>query len=63
MRDGKITVMEAARRMGKRPQFVRIGLQRGTLPIGSAVKIAPRRWSYWISPVKFEEYIGKLEGN
>lgn len=58
--DGKIkclTVAEAARLMGKSKQFVRVGLQRGALPFGSAVKMSSK-WSYYINPKKFYEYIG-----
>ena len=43
--------------MGVSKQFVRIGLQRGTLPIGSAVKMT-RNWSYYISPKLMEEFTG-----
>lgn len=53
-----LTVKEAAKRMKKSEQFVRIGLQRGILPFGYAVKVT-NRWSYHISRHKFEEYMGK----
>lgn len=52
----KISVTQAAKLMGVSPQFVRVGLQRGTLPIGSAVKF--KQWAYYISPVLFEAYTG-----
>ena len=42
--------------MGKSPQFVRLGLQRGAFSFGSAVKVTSR-WSYHISPKKFKEYL------
>lgn len=51
-------VVDAARIMGKDPQFIRIGLQRGLLPFGWAIKISPKRWSYYISPKLFEQYVG-----
>lgn len=54
----RIKVSEAARLMGVSAQFVRIGLQRGTLPIGSAVKMSSR-WTYHISPVLLAEYMGQ----
>lgn len=54
----KITVKEAAEIMGKCQQFVRVGLQRGLLPIGTAVK-ARERWNYYISPKLFYEYVGQ----
>ena len=53
-----ITVSEVATLMGKREQFVRIGLQRGLLPIGTAIKTGSK-YSYYISPKLLEEYIGK----
>lgn len=55
----KVTVAEAARRMGKSPQFVRICLQRGLLPIGVAIKTAEKNYNYYISPKLLDEYIGK----
>ena len=52
-----ISIKEAASRLGKSEQFVRIGLQRGFLPFGVAVKMSSR-WTYHISPVKLNEYLG-----
>lgn len=52
----KMSVKEAASLMGKSIQFVRIGLQDGRFPFGSAVKLSSR-WSYHISPELFYEYI------
>ena len=43
--------------IGKSPQFVRIGLQRGLLPFGIAVKTSSQ-YTYYISPSKFYKYIG-----
>lgn len=54
----RITVKDAARCLGKSDQFVRIGLQRGLLPFGTAVPGAGYHWNYYISPKKFKEYIG-----
>ncbi len=53
-----ISVGEAALIMGKSKQFVRIGLQRGLLPFGTAVKMSSK-WTYYISPQKFFEYVGR----
>ena len=53
-------VVVAAQRLGKCQQFVRIGLQQGVFPFGSAVKLSSK-WSYYISPQKFEEYVGGAE--
>ena len=51
-------ISEAARLLGKSPQFVRMGIRSGTLPIGAAVKVS-KRWSYYISPEKVAELMGK----
>lgn len=47
----KITPDQAAYVMGCSAQFIRIGLQRGLLDIGDAVKMSGR-WTYNISPAK-----------
>lgn len=47
----KITPDQAAGIMGCSAQFVRIGLQRGLLDIGDAVKMSTK-WTYNISPAK-----------
>jgi ATP-dependent protease HslVU (ClpYQ) ATPase subunit len=52
-----LPIKEAARMMAKSEQFVRIGLQRNILPFGSAVKVSTK-YTYYISPEKFYEYIG-----
>ena len=46
--------------MKKSEQFIRIGLQRGLLPFGTAVKLSTR-YTYYISPKLFYEYIGQEE--
>lgn len=56
--DKNLPVEEAAKIMGKSKQFVRVGLQRGLLPFGSAVKLSSR-WTYYISPPRFYEYVGQ----
>ena len=53
----RIKVSEAAKLMGVSEQFIRIGLQRGLLPIGHAVKL--KQWVYYISRPMLEEYVGK----
>ena len=58
----KITIKEASSILGKSLQFVRVGLQRGILPFGTAVKISSR-WSYHISPKLFYEYVGMKGDN
>ena len=44
--------------MGMSEQFIRIGLQRGILPIGTAVQISTR-YTYHISPKLLAEYLGE----
>lgn len=56
--DKNLPVEVAAKIMGKSKQFVRVGLQRGLFPFGSAVKLSSR-WTYYISPQKFYEYVGQ----
>lgn len=51
-------VAECAKILGKSEQFVRIGLQRGILPFGYAVKMSSK-WTYHISESKVYEYLGK----
>lgn len=55
-----LPIKEAAQMLGKSEQFVRIGLQRNILPFGSAVKVSTK-YTYYISPSKFYEYIGEGE--
>lgn len=55
-----ISIKTAATIMGKSHQFIRIGLQRQLLPFGSAVKLSTR-WTYYISPRLFCDYVGLEE--
>lgn len=61
MSSKRVTVKEAAEIMGVSQQFVRIGMQRNILPIGTAIKMSSV-WTYHISPKLLGEYIGKKEG-
>ena len=54
----RVSVKEAARALGVSEQYVRIGLQRGRLPIGSCVKMSSV-WTYHISEEKLREYLGE----
>ncbi|WP_242875946.1 hypothetical protein [Cellulosilyticum sp. I15G10I2] len=53
-----IKVAEAAEIMGKSAQFIRVGLQKGILPFGHAVQIGNGKYTYYISPKLFKEYVG-----
>lgn len=53
-----IPVQVVAEILGVSPQFVRIGLQQKTLPIGSAVKLSSK-WSYHISYELLKNYVGE----
>lgn len=57
-----VKIEEAAKEMGKSQQFVRIGLQRKTLPFGVAEKLSTK-YTYYISPIQFYNYIGKAIPN
>ncbi|WP_040985461.1 hypothetical protein [Oceanobacillus jeddahense] len=56
-----VSVVETAEILGKSPQFVRIGLQRGLLPFGIAIQMSGGKYTYHISRKQLEEYIGKVE--
>lgn len=58
MEVGKILPVEAAAILHVSPQYVRIGLQRERLPIGTAVKMSSI-WTYNISEKLLAEYSGK----
>ena len=52
----RIKVSEAAKLLGVSEQFVRIGMQRNLLPIGTCVKLS-NKWTYYISKNRLEAYI------
>ena len=52
-----VPVKQAAELLGMSAQFVRIGLQRGIPPFGSAVKLSSR-WTYYVSLARLYEYAG-----
>lgn len=54
----RITVEKAASLLGVSKQYVRIGMQRGWLPIGSCVKMSSK-YTYHISPYLLEKYLGE----
>ena len=52
-----MSVEEAAKLLGKSPQFIRVGLQQERLPFGAAVKMPGGRWSYLIIDSQLKEYL------
>lgn len=58
MEVGKILPTEAAAILHVSPPFVRIAMQQGKLPIGTAVKMSSI-WTYNISEKLLAEYSGK----
>ena len=56
-----MSVNECAKLLNKSPQFVRIGLQRGILPFGYALRMSSK-WTYHISEHKVYEYLGIERG-
>lgn len=57
----KLTITEAAKIMNCNPMFLRLALRNGKFPFGTAVKY--KRWSYYINPHQFYEYIGRRGAN
>lgn len=55
-----VPIYRAAQIMGKCPQAIRIGLQRGLFPFGAAIPSEedPKKYNYYISPKLFCDYTG-----
>lgn len=53
----RLSVTQAASLLNASEQFIRIGLQQGTLKFGMAVKMSGQ-WTYVITKQKFEEVTG-----
>ena len=51
----RITIKDAAKRLGVSEQFVRVALQKGAVNFGIAIKMSSQ-WAYHISPGLFEAY-------
>ena len=52
----RMKVSEAAAILGVSSQAIRIGIQTGTLPIGTCIKVK-QRWNYVIPKERFEAYV------
>lgn len=57
----KIRPEDAAKALGVSTQAVRVGLQKGILPFGWAVKVSSNRYTYAISPKLFAQYVKERE--
>lgn len=55
----KIKPKDVADALGISVQAVRIGLQQGKFPFGTAIKTSDSKYTYAIYPKAFEEYVGK----
>jgi len=53
----RIGVVEAARRMGVTPMWLRMALRLGKVPFGTAIQMPGGRWSYYINSARFEAYM------
>lgn len=53
-----LSVTEAAKLMDVSPQFIRLGLQQGRLPIGTAVRSSENRWVYDVRKHLVRDYMG-----
>lgn len=55
-----VPISVVSKALGKDAQFIRIGLQRGFLPIGTAFKTddSNKQFDYYVSPLKLWEYSG-----
>ncbi len=57
-----MSVETTAKIIRKDPQYVRLGLQQGRFPFGTAVQKPNGRWTYSIIAPKVYEYAGIKEG-
>lgn len=56
----RMTIQKAAKLMNVSEQFIRVGLQKGNLPFGYAVKMSSK-WTYYIDSDKFKKETGLEE--
>lgn len=52
----RVKIKEAAELLGVSQQFIRIGMQRNQLPIGTAVKMSSV-WTYYVSRDRLNAYL------
>ena len=56
--ENKLTIEEVAELMNVSKQFVRVAIQQGLFPWGTAVRVSGGRYTYFISRQKFTEHTG-----
>lgn len=61
-KEATMTVNECAEILNIGEQTLREALKQDKFPFGVAVKTTEKRWTFWISKTKFEEYIGRKIG-
>lgn len=59
----KIGVRSAARCMCKSEKFVEDSLQNEKVPFGYALPRKSGKWSYYINPIQFRDYVGAARFN
>lgn len=52
----RITISEVAKKLGISPQSLRLGLQRGEIPFGTAIKTSGK-YTYLIYEKKLKEFL------
>ena len=57
----RISVEQAAAKMGVTPQFLRMALRANRLPFGTAIQMPGGRWSYYINATRFERYLTGMD--
>lgn len=57
----RVTIKEAATRLGIPEQCLRVGLQQDKFPFGHAIKTSENRYTYYIHRGRLYEYIGELK--
>lgn len=50
-------VEEAAKKLGMSTQTLRLALQQGKFPFGTAVKTSEKRFTYYVNPARLHRYL------
>ncbi len=56
-------VEHAAKKLGMSTQTLRLALQQQLFPFGVAVKTSEKRWTYYINPMRLENYLKGTDYN